>query len=38
MSNNFAYYLKYRPQALSELIGQEAVKTNLLSGFQNNKL
>lgn len=38
MPNNFAYYLKYRPQALSELIGQEAVKKNLLSGFQNDKL
>ncbi|MDD5416127.1 MAG: DNA polymerase III subunit gamma/tau [Candidatus Daviesbacteria bacterium] len=38
MPNNFAYYLKYRPQALSELIGQETVKQNLLSGFKNNKL
>lgn len=33
-----AFYLKYRPQTLDELIGQEAVKKSLLSGFQNNKL
>ena len=33
-----AFYLKYRPQTLSQLIGQEAVKKNLLSSFQNNKL
>ena len=38
MSNNFAFYLKYRPQVLDELIGQEAVKKTLLSSFQNNKL
>lgn len=38
MSNNFAYYLKYRPQTLDEMIGQEAVKKTLLSSFQNNKL
>lgn len=38
MSNNFAFYLKYRPQTLDELVGQEAVKKNLLLSFQNNKL
>ncbi|MBU1000324.1 DNA polymerase III subunit gamma/tau [Patescibacteria group bacterium] len=38
MSNNFAYYLKYRPQAFSELVGQETVKQNLLLSFQSNKL
>lgn len=36
MSN--AFYLKYRPQTLEQLIGQEAVKKNLLSSFENNKL
>ncbi len=35
---NIAYYLKYRPQTLQELMGQEAVKKTLLSSFQNNKL
>lgn len=38
MSTNAAFYLKYRPQSLSELIGQESVKKNLLLSFQNNKL
>ncbi|MBI2330420.1 DNA polymerase III subunit gamma/tau [Candidatus Daviesbacteria bacterium] len=33
-----AFYLKYRPQTLDELIGQEAVKKSLLSHSQNNKL
>lgn len=33
-----AFYLKYRPQALEEVIGQEVVKKVLLSSFQNNKL
>ncbi len=33
-----ALYLKYRPQNLDELIGQEPVKKILLSAFQNNKL
>lgn len=36
--NNIAYYLKYRPQTLSELIGQEEVKKTLLSAYQSNKL
>lgn len=38
MSDNIAYYLKYRPQTLDELIGQEAVKSALSLSFQNNKL
>lgn len=33
-----AYYLKYRPQSLDDLIGQEAVKKTLLSAFQSDKL
>src|SRR3989344_9545838 len=32
------FYLKYRPQSLNDLIGQETVKKNLLSAFQTNKL
>ncbi|MDO8573818.1 MAG: DNA polymerase III subunit gamma/tau [Candidatus Daviesbacteria bacterium] len=36
MSN--AFYLKYRPQTLEQLIGQETVKKTILSSFQNNKL
>lgn len=36
MSDTF--YLKYRPQTLDQLIGQEAVKKNLLLSFRNNKL
>lgn len=36
--SNLAFYLKYRPQTLGELVGQEAVKKTLLSSFQNNKL
>lgn len=35
---NIVYYLKYRPQDLSELIGQEGVKKTLLSAYQSNKL
>ncbi|MCL5784369.1 MAG: DNA polymerase III subunit gamma/tau [Patescibacteria group bacterium] len=35
---NIAYYLKYRPQTLGELVGQTSVKKTLLSSFQNNKL
>lgn len=38
MANSFVYYLKYRPQTLNELIGQEIVKKTLLSSFNNNKL
>lgn len=37
-NENIAYYLKYRPQSLDALIGQEQVKKNLLSAFLNNKL
>lgn len=35
---NTAYYLKYRPQTLPELIGQESVKKTLLSSFNENRL
>ncbi|MBI2338265.1 DNA polymerase III subunit gamma/tau [Candidatus Daviesbacteria bacterium] len=38
MADHSAYYLKYRPQTLSELIGQESVKKTLLSSFQDNRL
>lgn len=33
-----ALYLKYRPQTLDELVGQEKVKTLLSQSFLNNKL
>ena len=33
-----AFYLKYRPQTLDELVGQEGVKKILSAAFQNNKL
>ncbi len=33
-----AYYLKYRPQSLTDLIGQEVVKKTLLSAFEADKL
>ena len=33
-----AFYLKYRPQSLDDLAGQENVKKILLSAFENNKL
>lgn len=32
------FYLKYRPQTLTELVGQDAVKKTLFAAFQNNKL
>lgn len=32
------FYLKYRPQSLSELIGQDSVKKNLSSAFADKKL
>lgn len=35
---NIAYYLKYRPQSLNDLAGQEIVKKTLNLAFQNNKL
>lgn len=37
-NENIAYYLKYRPQSLDALIGQEQVKKTLLSAFLSNKL
>ncbi len=38
VSSPMVYYLKYRPQTLAELIGQESVKKTLSNSFQNNKL
>ncbi|MBI3103422.1 DNA polymerase III subunit gamma/tau [Candidatus Daviesbacteria bacterium] len=35
---NIAYYLKYRPQTLTDLIGQDLVKKTLLSAYSTNKL
>ncbi|MBI2018836.1 DNA polymerase III subunit gamma/tau [Candidatus Daviesbacteria bacterium] len=32
------YYLKYRPKSLDDLTGQDVVKKNLMSAFQNNRL
>ncbi len=37
-NENIAYYLKYRPQSLDDLVGQDLVKKNLLSSFQGKKL
>ena len=33
-----AYYLKYRPQTLSDLIGQDSVKKVLLGAFEKSQL
>lgn len=33
-----AFYLKYRPQSLNELNGQESVKKNILGSLKENKL
>ncbi len=33
-----ALYLKYRPQTLDQLIGQEQVKNSLLAAFKAEKL
>ncbi len=33
-----AFYLRYRPQSLDELVGQEVVKRNLLGAFKENRL
>ncbi len=38
MNESIAYYLKYRPQSLETLVGQDLVKKTLLSAFQSNKL
>ncbi len=35
---NIAYYLKYRPQSLDSLVGQDLVKKTLISAFLNGKL
>jgi len=37
-NENIAYYLKYRPQILEDLLGQDPVKKTLFGAFQNNKL
>ena len=36
--SNAAFYLKYRPQSLDELVGQEQVKQTLLGAFKENRL
>lgn len=33
-----AFYLKYRPQRLDDLIGQGTVKKTLMSAYENNKI
>ncbi len=38
ITTNMALYLKYRPQSLDELIGQEHVKKTLLGAFESGKL
>ncbi len=38
LSTHTAFYLKYRPQNLTDLIGQDQVKTTLLNAFSGNKL
>ena len=38
INSNTPFYLKYRPQRLDELIGQEQVKKTLKAAFENNKL
>ena len=35
---NIAYYLKYRPQSLNDLVGQEIVKKTLQAAFESHKL
>lgn len=36
--SNVAFYLKYRPQSLDDLVGQDEVKKTLLSAFSSHKL
>src|SRR3989344_3419002 len=36
--HSLPFYLKYRPQHLNDLVGQEQVKKNLISAFENSKL
>lgn len=38
MASSLIFYLKYRPQTLDDLIGQDTVKRILISSFRNNKL
>ena len=35
---HMAFYLRYRPQTLDDLLGQEAVKKTLLAAYQSGKL
>ncbi|MBI2039785.1 DNA polymerase III subunit gamma/tau [Candidatus Microgenomates bacterium] len=35
---NQAFYLKYRPQTLKDLIGQEGIKETLFASYKGNKL
>lgn len=37
-NENLAYYLKYRPQTLEDLVGQDVVKKTLFGAFSSNKL
>lgn len=36
--SSLAYYLKYRPQSLDELVGQDHIKKIIAGGFHENKL
>ncbi|MEK7617346.1 MAG: DNA polymerase III subunit gamma/tau [Patescibacteria group bacterium] len=38
MDTNSAFYLKYRPQAFDQLVGQETVKKSLSDAFKSNRL
>ncbi len=38
LQKNAAYYLKYRPQTLNDLIGQEAVRKIILGAFEKNRI
>lgn len=38
LKSNTAFYLKYRPQTLNDLFGQEEVKKNLLGAYSENRL
>src|SRR5688572_7137329 len=35
---NKAFYLKYRPQSLNELVGQSHIKNTILGSFTENRL
>src|SRR3989338_6430181 len=36
--SNTVYYLKYRPQSLDDLVGQQSVKQIILGAFKGNRL